>query len=242
MLVYGQIESGNTNGAAAVSVFLLLISFVGAARGSRRAGGPAAARPPRAAGGERPGPGRRGRGGGEGVRLRAAAQPRARVPAEPEGPGRPPAELGGAVPARAAARRGPPLRHHLPSQAPARAELPERARGDPRDRRGAEEGAPASLRLAPAREGGVASRSCSGGRVRPAAAKAVFDFFHRPVRPRPTSRGRRVADEVGGAGRRPWRLPRQRSPGRARRGPSSPTPSPRRRSTPRWPRRTGGSA
>jgi ABC-type sulfate transport system permease component len=28
VLVYGQIESGNTTGAAAVSVFLLLVAFV----------------------------------------------------------------------------------------------------------------------------------------------------------------------------------------------------------------------
>ena len=126
----------------------------------------------------------RGRGGGARPRLRrgAGAQPGAGVPARPEGPGGAAPELGRALPPRAAPRRGAPVRHHLPPQAPARAELPERARGDLRDRRGPEAGAAPPLRRAPAREGGDARADRGGRGVRAEAGRRRLRVLPSPGR------------------------------------------------------------
>ena len=72
---------------------------VNAAGRARRAGSPRHA-------GRRPGQGARGA-----------------VPAGPAGPDRPAADVAGPLPAAAAPRRGPPLRHHLPPQAPRQASV-----------------------------------------------------------------------------------------------------------------------
>ncbi len=78
------------------------------------------------------------------VRHREA--PRRGVDAGGGLPGDPAAHERGALPAAAAARRGAPVRDHA-SASPAPARHPERARRDPRARRGAHQGAAAALRL-----------------------------------------------------------------------------------------------
>ncbi len=132
--------------------------------GGGKAGAPGGGR-----GGDGPGrgrPGRRRRGGREGVRPGAGAERRAGLPAGAQGPGGAAPELGRALPAHPPARRGPPLRHHLPPQAPPGAELPERARGHPGGGGGAEEDAPAPLRLAAGGAGGDAGAAGRGGGLR----------------------------------------------------------------------------